>query len=269
MIQITKTKQPDILKVNAQFWTIELLNKIKEIQREKNVEKRIKLEKEKETIIANYRHPEIKEALENSSSKTKCVYCESQIKPIDFGDIEHFHAKSLYPRYTFHWNNFLLSCQFCNRFNGKGTHDTIKQPIVNLERENPEDYFTYEDIRISAIPNSALTVIAKRTIEVCDLRRVDLIRPMAIILEAFAKNEDDLKFKLEAYNKLTQSAAKVRHLAKIHSDLRYLKSLTADDQSYAGFLRYLLRKSPIVQTVIHVLNKDKEILGLVNDFVLL
>lgn len=269
MIQITKTKAPDILKNNCQLWTIELLNKIKEIKRETDLTKKKALEKERDNIIANYRHPDIKDALKSSSSKTKCVYCESQIKPIDFGDIEHFHAKSIYPRYTFYWNNLLLSCQFCNRFNGKGTHDTIKEPIIHPEKQNPEDYFTYRDIRIEAIPNSLTTRIAKRTIEVCDLRRIDLIRPIAVILEAFAKNEDDLKLKIEIYNKLTQSAAKKRHLAVIYSGLRYLKSLTNDDQSYAGFLRYLLRKSSIIQTAIEILNQDKNILELKADFFLL
>ncbi len=266
MIKVTKKNKPAILTANASTWKNELLAKIQEIAKERDKDKIVRLKKEKDAIEANYRHSEIKDTLEKSSTKGKCMYCESWIKPLDFGDIEHFHPKSLYPDDTFNWDNLLLSCRFCNRYNGKGAHDTKTYPIINPEKDAPEDCFIYRQPRIEAAPNLPTTARSARTITVCDLHRVDLVRPLFDVYLQFRKNENDIKYKIDAFLEKTQNAAKTKHLGRILQDLNYVKALANDDRSYAGYLRYLLRHSSEFTRAGACLNQNRNLLGMNEDF---
>ena len=74
MIKINKRAKPQILIDNAQQWTNEYLNALKQTT-------------PVPTHIKNrYQNSEIKEALEKETYG-KCAYCESKLKHISFGDI--------------------------------------------------------------------------------------------------------------------------------------------------------------------------------------
>jgi len=124
MIQINKQEQPEILQEKKEQWTKELLELLRE---KKPIPEKLK---------NKYRHPDIKKALRESSFD-KCVYCESKVTAISFGDVEHIKPKSKYPDLTFDWDNLAFVCAKCN--NEKSDNYDEELPFINPYRENPED----------------------------------------------------------------------------------------------------------------------------------
>jgi len=74
-----------------------------------------------------YSHPAVKNRL-CESQHGKCAFCESKVKPVSHGDVEHFRPKAGYqqqatdelgkPGYywlAYEWTNLLFSCQMCNQ----------------------------------------------------------------------------------------------------------------------------------------------------------
>jgi hypothetical protein len=47
-------------------------------------------------------------------SRNKCPYCESQAGADQWGQVEHFRPKSLFPTRAYDWGNYLYSCEKCN-----------------------------------------------------------------------------------------------------------------------------------------------------------
>ncbi len=87
----------------------------------------------------NYKHPENKQALVRASSG-KCMYCESKITHIDFGDVEHIKPKAAdkFPDLAYEWSNLGLVCGKCN--NEKSSKFYTDAPFVDPYIENPEDH---------------------------------------------------------------------------------------------------------------------------------
>ena len=73
-----------------------------------------------------YGHTDVKEALINLQDG-KCAFCESKIRHISHGDVEHYRPKTGWvqdqealnkPGYywlAYDWSNLILSCQICNQ----------------------------------------------------------------------------------------------------------------------------------------------------------
>ncbi len=74
-----------------------------------------------------YGHVSVKQALIDAQHG-KCCFCESKIRHIDYGDVEHFRPKAGYkqdaddelqrPGYywlAYEWRNLYLSCAMCNQ----------------------------------------------------------------------------------------------------------------------------------------------------------
>lgn len=94
-------------------------------------------------IANNYKHPDNKKALAIASSY-KCMYCESDIAHIDFGDVEHIKPKAdnQFPHLEFEWSNLGLACGKCN--NTKSDKYFATAPFIDPYAENPEDHlFAY------------------------------------------------------------------------------------------------------------------------------
>jgi uncharacterized protein (TIGR02646 family) len=89
-------------------------------------------------LKTNYKYPENKEALINASFG-KCMYCESKITHIDYGDIEHIKPKSKFPNLEFDWNNLGYACVRCNR---KHKQDKFNEnnPHINPYEDNPNNH---------------------------------------------------------------------------------------------------------------------------------
>ena len=86
----------------------------------------------------NYKHPDNKQALK-ASTFNKCMYCESKVTHIDYGDIEHIKPKSKYPILEFEWSNLGFSCTVCNR-TYKGKKYDVTTPFINPYDEEPSSY---------------------------------------------------------------------------------------------------------------------------------
>ena len=101
MIKLEKGAVPKILEDKSEEWKQTLLEKLS-------------LGTATPTEKARYRHPEIKAALV-TETHGKCAYCESKLRHIHRGDVEHIAPKSLSPELTFEWTNLTLACEICNQ----------------------------------------------------------------------------------------------------------------------------------------------------------
>jgi uncharacterized protein (TIGR02646 family) len=250
MITVTRPPLPEVLKQHQSEWTKELMNLVKKYGGYDKIP-----DGEKQTAVNKYRHDDIKRAIQKMFHG-KCVFCESIVDASGDIHIEHFYPKSLYPECTFEWENLFPACKKCN--NPKGDYDTDTYPIVNPERDDPEKCFVYRDVRIHPAPDLKK---GQRTIEVCDLHRIELFWPMARILGQFYETEKGLKETVSKYSSLTQTKKKRECLSKIHDALENMKALAADTEPYAGFLRYVLRNSPVVRKAMELINEHREELG--------
>ena len=102
-------------------------------------EKELELvEKFKESGSAVWKAADITEPLLEASSK-KCAYCECRLQEADsYMEVEHFRHKDEYADNVVDWENLLPSCKRCNT--KKGTHDVVREPIVNPFDETPGDH---------------------------------------------------------------------------------------------------------------------------------
>jgi uncharacterized protein (TIGR02646 family) len=258
MIKIFRPAMPHILKVHQQEWTKTLVNLVNQYGGYDKIP-----ETKKKPAVNKYQHDDIKKTIQQMSHG-KCVFCEEIIETVSYAHIEHFYPKSIYYKKTFKWENLLSACCKCNI--SKGDHDTKKYPIVNPEKDEPEKYFIYQDIRIHPAPHSPDIDKSQLTIDVCDLHRLSLFRPKAKILLQFYETERLLKEKINEYDNLKRKADKIKRLNKIHDALENLKAESADTEPYAGFLRYTLKTNKVVESAINLINAHKNELGLSKGF---
>ncbi len=87
-------------------------------------------------LQSDYRNRENKRALMESSFG-KCMYCESKITHIDYGDVEHIKPKSRFSQYMYDWKNLGFACVKCNRENKRDKYDP---DLINPYEENPEEF---------------------------------------------------------------------------------------------------------------------------------
>lgn len=124
-------KKPQVLVDFAEQWTKEYLDCL---QRE---------EKPSETIAQRYNNKTIKDTLEKETFG-KCAYCESKIKHIEFGDIEHIlpKRKDARPDLYVEWSNLTLACEVCNRVNKRDYYNP-NAPLVNPYEDDPKDFLFF------------------------------------------------------------------------------------------------------------------------------
>jgi uncharacterized protein (TIGR02646 family) len=87
-------------------------------------------------LRTDYKYPENKMALKDSSYG-KCMYCESVISHVDYGDVEHIKPKSKFPEETYNWDNLGYACTKCNREFKKDQYDSN---LINPYVDDPKDY---------------------------------------------------------------------------------------------------------------------------------
>lgn len=277
MIKIFRTEPiPNILKQNQEEWTNDLL---KLIASTPGGYQGISQEDKKNKIREKYRKKEIQDSLETISHE-KCVYCEAPTRfwrqnrnkkgkrPKEkdkvgylLAQIEHFYPISQEPAQAYEWENLFLACNLCNPAKGwyESQHDLKIDPIVHLERDNPEEYFKYSHVNlIQAAPDSPDPGKSKATILACDLNRIDLTRTLARVLNGSLPDPkkppqrkkniigiqaliQQIYDKVHSYNMATDETEKAYLLRNIHDAITFLE---ADENEYAGFIRYILNKSP-------------------------
>lgn len=153
MIKLIKTAIPEVLRKNAQAWTEAIAKKFAQNAQPTKAEK------------SKYSHPDIKDALVVETDG-KCAYCESHIRHIAYGDIEHVVPKSGDPSKWFEWENLTLACDICNTKKGSAPG------LVDPYEGDPEQRFIFFGPAVFPMPGDGAALDTVRTI---DLNRGKLI----------------------------------------------------------------------------------------------
>lgn len=260
MIRIQKEVEPQILADNKTQWTSDLMALVHQYGSYDNIPTKIK-----NTAISHYKHIDIANTLKGRHAKAKCVYCESYVDVTCYANIEHYHPKSIYPDQTFQWENLYMGCTLCNT--PKNAFDTGIEPFVHPENEEPEDFLTFDDMMyVPKYANGTDYQKAWNVIQQCDLQRIPLIQAHASILVSYLKSREALIGRIGKYNAHVDVNTKAKDALAIYTTMMGLKNEAADDAQYAGFMRYLLRKSSEVHDAVLIINQHKTDLGLSDDF---
>jgi len=156
MIKLTKLPPPKVLVDNAAAWTQTLLDKIASGVEPTQAEK------------TRYRNRDIKAALE-AETAGKCAYCESKLKHIHHGDVEHIYPKSLDPSKQFQWDNLTLACEICNQ--NKSNRDPNLENIIDPYVKRPEEHICF----YGPMAFSLGTAEGVSSIHLLDLNRAALV----------------------------------------------------------------------------------------------
>lgn len=161
MIKLAKSEAPAVLVENGPAWIAALKRHI-EMGTEPT-----------ETERSRYRHPDIKRALVSETSG-KCAYCESKLRHVTYGDVEHIVPKSREPLKSFDWTNLTLACDVCNTNKGGhfGNHEDLVDPYVN----EPEEHLQFLGASVLSKPGNAPGFATERILK---LNRIDLLERRA------------------------------------------------------------------------------------------
>ncbi|MFX1392915.1 MAG: HNH endonuclease [Promethearchaeota archaeon] len=194
-------------------------------------------------LINGYKHKEIQDVLFNSSFN-KCSYCETRPSG-GFLEIEHYEPKDIYPERSLEWDNLLPSCSKCNRW--KSTHDTRNEPIINPCIIDPEPYFKYEWHSIKVSNNAPDKTLAERTIKICNLNRLELIKARMDIIFVLEDYEKKLKDAIDKFEKSESIRKEQLRMLNLIESLQIIKDRAESKEKYAGLCRYFLNTSEVYQ----------------------
>lgn len=160
MRKLQKGPKPQILRENEKVWTKEYCDCLEKGQIPA------------QSIATRYNHKSIKMALEVETSG-KCAYCESKIKHVSYGDIEHILPKNINARPDLYvsWDNLTLACEQCNRVCKKDYYD-VSLPLINPYLDEPKEHLI--DLGAIIMPQAG-DERANITRTVLDLNRPELI----------------------------------------------------------------------------------------------
>ena len=185
MIALNKIASPDVLAQNAVTWRAELLAVIAAGQLPTQAQKN------------RYNHGEVKARL-IEETHGKCAYCESMVRHVDDGDIEHIIPKSVHPDLSFDWQNLTLACTICNR--NKGDHDAPPGDalsLINPYQDDPKAHFLFHREIITPTPES---LRGSNTESILQLNRAELrerrrerIDVLHQYVTTYAQAQDDFK----------------------------------------------------------------------------
>lgn len=183
MIQLQKSEEPEVLAQNSADWTNVVVQKLA------NGEQPTKTEK------GRYNQPEIKEALV-AETYGKCAYCESKLRHVSYGDIEHVIPKSTDPTRWFSWPNLTLACDVCNtkKSDAPIDHDTFIDPYA----VDPEVHFWQAGAMMQPRPGHDAAALTERLLELnrAELleRRTERLKNLMKMLDVVERCvDDDLK----------------------------------------------------------------------------
>lgn len=184
MISIKKLPKPQVLVENETKWTQEYLTEI-DVGNKPNKE-----------ISTRYNHPEIKQQLEKETYG-KCAYCESKLKHISYGDIEHILPKNKEARPDLYvdWNNLTLACEQCNR-SGKHSYYDENLPLINPYNDHVESHYNDIGECIYPVLNDERAEVTLITLNLNrpDLleRRQERIRQIEVLLKSWANHKNQI-----------------------------------------------------------------------------
>lgn len=173
MIKISKGEKPNILDERAADWTAQV---------------QVALaagEELTKSLRSKYNHADVKAAIV-AETHGKCAYCESKVRHVAHGDIEHVIPKSIEPALWFEWSNLTLGCSVCN------TKKSNREGFVDPHNDEPSEHFWFAGTVIFPRPGSGKGVITERILELnrseLNDRRYDRITALERLLR-LASNE--------------------------------------------------------------------------------
>ena len=176
MIKLTKLAEPEILRNHGEEWTRAFIEKIE------------KGEKPTATEASRYRHPDIKAKI-IEETHGKCAYCESKLRHIHHGDVEHIYPKSLDETKRFQWDNLTLACEICNQ--NKSNKDPRTEHIIDPYEIDPDQHILF----IGPLIFPKGTPQGQSTTVLLDLNRSDLVE----------RRKEKLSQIMASYNTVFQS----------------------------------------------------------------
>ena len=161
MIKLKKGEEPEVLTRNALHWTSVVVNKIHEGETPTKTEK------------GRYNHTDVKQAI-IAETHGKCAYCESKLRHVSFGDIEHVIPKSDDPTKWFSWPNLTLACDVCNT--NKSNSPVDGETFIDPYDVDPEEHFWHFGPMMRPKPGSDPAALTERLLR---LNRPELIERRA------------------------------------------------------------------------------------------
>lgn len=207
MIQLQKGPCPAVLQHNAAAWTAALVAAVEAGRSPTKTER------------GRYNDATIKAAL-ISETHGKCAYCESKLRHIAYGDIEHIVPKSKDTNHWFDWANLTLACDRCNT--NKGEYTDVLDPYET----EPDVHLWFVGAFVFGRPGSDVGVLAERRL---DLNRDDL-------LERRKERLTGLLIQLDRINRVQNEAVR-----KVLKD-DFLEEIK-DDKEYAAMAREIVRNA--------------------------
>lgn len=196
-------------------------------------------EEKKEKLLNGYKHDDVRNSLFNCSHQ-KCAYCETK----SYGgylEVEHFAPKKLYPELSLDWDNLIPSCRVCN--NSKSIYDTVSDPIINPCKIDPEPYFDYEFLSINPSENAPDYNLAEKTIQVCKLNRIKLVRARIKILVELTNYEKQIKTWIKKINESDSNRKTNIRIQNLIDSIEAIEDCANETEQYSGLCRYFLKKS--------------------------
>lgn len=194
MIKLTKAGEPKALKVAKEKFLDEYLSYF---QYENGGY--VKTNKIPKNLSDKYNIGTVKNVL-NLETNGKCAYCESKLKHISFGDIEHISPKIYRPDLVFEWSNITLACEECNRTRKKDYYST-SEPLVNPYTEDPHEFLFAVGPMIMHNLGNSKGMITKEVLELnreeLFERRKEKIEDLQPLLDCWVKAEGQEKKVLE------------------------------------------------------------------------
>ena len=98
----------------------------------------------------------------------KCAYCESKMRHITYGDIEHVIPKSKQPELSFVWENLTMACDVCNTNKGTfyevidASNDSI---LIDPYVDTPSNHFMFIAEHVRPRPDSTRGYISDKVIK--------------------------------------------------------------------------------------------------------
>lgn len=172
MIHLQKGVEPDVLAQNGGQWTQAVVDKLAAGEQPSKAAK------------GRYNNPKIKEAL-IAETHGKCAYCESKLRHISYGDIEHVVPKSEDPTKWFSWPNLTLACDVCNT--KKSDAPVNRETFIDPYAVDPEDHFWQTGALIHPRPGHDAAALTERLLE---LNRAELLERRAERLNSLMKMLD-------------------------------------------------------------------------------
>ncbi len=168
----------------------------------------------------NYKYPANKEALQKANFD-KCMYCESKISHVYYGDVEHIKPKSKFPELEFEWENHGFICARCNGIKKDKFFEDSQ--FIDPYIEDPEEHILAIGVLIKHKRGSEK---GEFTINEIELNRNELV--------------ERRKEKIDALEKAINSCFRTRNESLRNNALETLKKSADQANEYSLCVKYLL-----------------------------